>query len=195
MSHPVQYHVELPDRYSRLTAFFRLILVIPHAIVAALWGLVAYLATIVAWFAIVITGRNPLWSFSAAMIRYYGRVVGYQMLVANTFPPFNGDDPYTINVTIDQPDGHNRLTTFFRIIMIIPAAILQYILGQVANLVGIIQWLIIVFTASCPEGLAQFQVTCQRYTVRTLAYGLLLTDRYPNFDADATPSAAEAPAW
>ncbi len=60
MAYPVTFEVDYVERRSRLTAFFRLILVIPLAIWLVFYGLVAYLAIIIAWFAIVITGRFPL---------------------------------------------------------------------------------------------------------------------------------------
>jgi hypothetical protein len=44
---------------SRLTVFFRLLPAIPHLIWLTLWALVAYLAAILNWFAVLITGVSP----------------------------------------------------------------------------------------------------------------------------------------
>ena len=44
---------------SRLTVFFRLILLIPHVIVTSLYGIVAFIAVVIAWFAALFTGRVP----------------------------------------------------------------------------------------------------------------------------------------
>jgi len=59
MAYPVHFSVDYQERASRLTTFFRLLLVIPHVIVLALWAILAWVLSIVAWFAIVITGRYP----------------------------------------------------------------------------------------------------------------------------------------
>ena len=56
---PVHFDVELPERQSRLTTFFRLILVIPHLVVVILWGILVEIAVFLAWFAILFTGRYP----------------------------------------------------------------------------------------------------------------------------------------
>ena len=62
-THPVQYEAVFEPQRSRVTTFFRIILVIPHLVVLLLWGLAAYVTTFIAWFAIVITGSYPkgLW--------------------------------------------------------------------------------------------------------------------------------------
>ena len=59
MSYPVAFEVDYVERRSRLTAFFRLILAIPLAIWLTIYGIVAYVAIIIAWFAIVVTARFP----------------------------------------------------------------------------------------------------------------------------------------
>jgi len=56
--HPVRLVVDDDLRRSRLTVFFRLLLAIPHLIWLSLWGIAAYLAAIVNWFATLITGRS-----------------------------------------------------------------------------------------------------------------------------------------
>jgi hypothetical protein len=53
--------------------------------------IVATVAVIVAWFAILFTGRYPrgLFSFVEGVIRWYNRVVGYAIvLVTDRYPPF-----------------------------------------------------------------------------------------------------------
>jgi hypothetical protein len=195
--HPVQFHAENVSPRSRLTTFFRLILAIPHVIFVALYGIVAYVVIIIAWFAILITGRYPtgLWSFVVGFLRYAARVNAYIALIADRFPPFGAGGSYTAELTVQPQERHSRLTTFFRTILAIPALILAQLLGYAGNAVAIIQWLVIVFTARCPDGLHDFQTLVQRFRLRTFCYLALVTDRYPNFDnpPPAAP-AAEAPA-
>jgi len=67
MSYPVTFEADYEEQRNRLTTFFRLILMIPVAIVLYVFGIVASIAIVIAWFAIVITGRYPqgLYSFVA----------------------------------------------------------------------------------------------------------------------------------
>src|SRR5450631_639328 len=51
----VSQTIAAPLKHSRLTTFFRYILFIPLAIVNWLYAIAAYIAVIVAWFAIVFT--------------------------------------------------------------------------------------------------------------------------------------------
>ena len=60
MSSPVVvFKTEYVEPRSRLTTFFRLIMVIPHAIVWSFWAIAAFFAVVAAWFAIVFTGQYP----------------------------------------------------------------------------------------------------------------------------------------
>ena len=58
--YPVSYEMENPgEGRNRLTTFFRQIVAIPWLIVVGIYGFVASLAVIVAWFALVFTGKYP----------------------------------------------------------------------------------------------------------------------------------------
>ena len=57
--YPVTYDVEYPERLSRLLIFVKWLLVIPNVIVLAFLGVAVYVTSIVAWFAILFTGRYP----------------------------------------------------------------------------------------------------------------------------------------
>jgi len=75
VSYPVTFEADYVERRSRLTAFFRLILAIPVAIVLYVYGLIAFVAIVIAWFAIVITGHYPkgLYDFVAGFTRCLAR--------------------------------------------------------------------------------------------------------------------------
>ena len=90
---------------SRLTVFFRILLLIPHMIVLYLYGIIAMVFVVIAWFAALFTGRVPdgLHSFLAGYVRYYLRVVAYGAILADPFPPFGGGGSYPIDVEIDPP--------------------------------------------------------------------------------------------
>ena len=63
----------------------------PHYIVLLCLHVGAFLAAIVAWFAILFSGRYPrgIFDFIAGVILWHNRVVGYAfILVTDAYPPF-----------------------------------------------------------------------------------------------------------
>jgi hypothetical protein len=181
-SHPIGLIVSDDLKRSRLTVFFRLILAIPHFIVLALWGIVAELAVVVAWFAALFTGRVPegLHDFLASFLRYSSRVTGYVFLLADPFPPFGGGGSYPIDVRIDPPLEQSRLTVVFRIVLAIPALILVYVFRIVNQIVAFLGWFYCLATGRMNEGMRNLSAWLLRYEVQTYAYLLLLTGRYPS---------------
>src|SRR5580698_7163451 len=91
MSYPVTFEVDYVERRSRLTAFFRLILAIPVAIWLYVYGIVACIAIVIAWFAILITARYPraLFDFVAGFNRALARGTAYAALLCDPYPPFS----------------------------------------------------------------------------------------------------------
>jgi hypothetical protein len=192
--HPVQFDVDYVERRSRLTTFFRLLLVIPHLIFAAIYGIVAFVVVFIAWFAILITGRFPvgMWNLTAGFVRYYARITGYCYLVTDPFPPFSGEGEYPSTLHIERPETQSRLKTLFRTILAIPFYIVAYLLSIAMSAVGFLLWLIIVITGKSPRGLHNFQVMCVRYSARFYAFWMLLVDAWPNFEEpEAQPSHPE----
>jgi Domain of unknown function (DUF4389) len=198
MSYPVTFHADYVEQRSRLTAFFRLILVIPAAIWLYIYGIVAGIAIVVAWFAIVITGRYPegLYSFVAGYTRLLARVTAYAALLCDPYPPFSGaEDPsYPVRMEFAGPLEHySRLKTLFRMILAIPLLILRYVMGLLLEIGAFAAWVVIVITGKMPRGLFDLMVLANSYTARSDAYIYLLTETYPPFQDDET-RAAGAPA-
>jgi hypothetical protein len=182
--HPIQFQAQFAQRRSRLTTFFRIILVIPHMILVALWGIAALVVTLIAWFAILITGRYPvgMWRFVAEWFAYSTRVNGYYSLLTDAYPPFgNAGSEYPIYVGLEYPQASSRLKTFFRGILVIPFAIVAYVLNAVNGLVVFVSWVIIVIMGTLPGGLFNFIQMALRFQARVGAFYLLLTDAWPNF--------------
>lgn len=75
----------------RLTVAFRLILAIPHFIVLAFVMLGWCITTIVAWFAIILTGDYPqgLYDFGVGTLRWLLRLQAYLLLLVDEYPPFS----------------------------------------------------------------------------------------------------------
>jgi len=79
--------VEL-NRWLPLVKWF---LAIPHYIVLIFLDIAAFFVVIVAWFAILFTGRYPrsLFDFVEGVIRWHNRVLGYAfVLITDRYPPF-----------------------------------------------------------------------------------------------------------
>jgi hypothetical protein len=181
---------------SRLTVFFRLLLAIPHLIWLSLWGIVAFLAVIVNWFATLFAGQSPqgLHNFLAAYIRYAIHVGAYLFLVANPFPDFTGKPGYPIDVEIAPPQRQNRWTVGFRLILAIPVLMLAGALASSgariggsssAGLLGTVAflgWFATLARAQMPRGLRDAGAYALAFSAQLDAYLFLLTDRYPNPD-------------
>jgi hypothetical protein len=67
------------------------LLAIPHYVVLFFLWIAALVVVIVAWFAILFTGRYPrgLFDFVEGVIRWHNRVIAYAwVLVTDRYPPF-----------------------------------------------------------------------------------------------------------
>jgi hypothetical protein len=90
----VRLDFEYPDARLGLNRWLPLVkwfLAIPHYIVLLFLYLGAIVVVIVAWFAILFTGRYPrgLFDYVEGVIRWHNRVVGYAfILVSDAYPPF-----------------------------------------------------------------------------------------------------------
>jgi hypothetical protein len=183
----------------RLTSAFRIILTIPHLLIVGgpgvgwgansntgVFGGVAAIVSIIAWFAIVFTGKFPrgLWDLSHMYMRWRARAIVYMALLRDEYPPF-GDDEYPVEFRLDYPGARNRWTVAFRLILAIPQFIVFFFVGLAGLITAVIAWLAILFTGRYPEGFWQFGVGVQRWSLRLQAYLLLLRDEYPSFSLSA----------
>jgi hypothetical protein len=80
---------ELANR-NRLTVAFRIILALPQFIVLAVLGFAAGVAALIAFFAVLFTGRWPdgLRDFVVKVFRWSLRVQAYFLLLTDVYPPF-----------------------------------------------------------------------------------------------------------
>jgi hypothetical protein len=183
--HPIRVVVTDDLRRSRLTVFFRWLLAIPHAIWSALWGILAFLAAIVNWFATLFTGRSPqpLHDFIAGYLRYRTHVLAYTFLLADPFPAFNGRPGYPVDLEVDPPAEQNRLGVFFRVLLAIPALVIAQVLTYLLQILAFFGWFVALFTGRMPQGMRDLGIYCLRYDQQGQAYVLLLTSRYPALSA------------
>lgn len=94
-AYPIRIGVAPPlDQYSRLKTFFRLIVGIPVMILAWVQGLILGVVTLIAWFAILFTGKFPEGLFGPARsaAAYLARAGAYFLLLTEDWPPFSLED-------------------------------------------------------------------------------------------------------
>ena len=89
--------------------------------------------------------------------------------------------PTGLTYDVQYTEPRNRLTTAFRIILGIPHMICVGLWGYAAELAGIIQWFIILFTGRRNEGIWRFCRGYLSYAGRVNGYLGLLFDEYPGF--------------
>jgi hypothetical protein len=79
------------DKFSRAKAFFRYIIGIPVMILALVQAVILMVVTLIAWFAILFTGRHPEGLFNPARsaAAYLNRANAYFFLITEDWPPFS----------------------------------------------------------------------------------------------------------
>lgn len=196
--YPVTYEADYLKERNRLTTFFRLIVAIPWLIVASIYQLAALVVVIVAWFAILVIGRFPegMYNFVGGVLRFSMRVNGFAYLQTDAWPSFGlSDDPsYPIRIHFAPPAARqSRLKTLFRIVLILPLALLSYAMSYVLSGVAIIAWLTIVFRGYQPAAIHNALAYVNGWLTRVSAYGSLMRDEYPPV-GDEIPVEVDPPA-
>ena len=196
-SYPIEFEMDFVERRDRLTTFFRSLLVIPHYLFAVVYGVAFYVVYIIAWFALMFTGRWPagLYEFASGFLRYISRLSAYMYLGVDRYPPFNGapDDSYPVRVHIAPPLArYSRVKVFFRMFYAILALVIRYALGIVINCVALLSWFAIMITGRQPEGLHNALSFALSYTIRADGLIFLITETYPTLGDDGAPAAQPA---
>lgn len=94
----VRFTVPYPNAKTELNRWLRLIkwfLAIPHYVIVFVLGIAAFVAVMIAWVAILLTGRypRPLFDFVVGVLRWSARVAAYAfMLATDDYPPFQLND-------------------------------------------------------------------------------------------------------
>jgi hypothetical protein len=92
--YPVDLNIGPPKaEYSRLKVLFRIILMIPVYIIAYAMQVVFEVGALLAWFAIVVLGRQPkgLQDMIVLGMSYHQRAYGYFFLLTEDWPPFTDE--------------------------------------------------------------------------------------------------------
>ena len=210
--YPVRIEGELDPGLSRWLWLVKWFLAIPHYIVLALLWLTLFVLTVVAFFAILFTGRYPrgIFGFNVGVLRWTWRVAfySYGALGTDRYPPFTLDDvpDYPARLEVAYPEQLSRGLVLVKWWLL---AIPQYIvtgiflgggsyaaarvdewfwgIGFETGLIGVLvlfAGVALLFTTRYPGGLFDFVVGLDRWVARVAAYVLLMRDEYPPFRLD-----------
>jgi hypothetical protein len=204
--YPARLTVDRPEQLSRVTTAFRIILVIPIAIVLGIltdigtttweaddgdWVTTGGTSITGALFAvtvlmIVFRQRYPRWWFDFALelARFSARVTAYVALVTDRYP--STVEEQGVHLDIDYPDVQHDLNRWLPLVkwfLAIPHFVILFFLWIGAFFAVVIAWFAILFTGRYPAGLFDYVVGVGRWSLRVYAYAfLLVTDRYPPFE-------------
>ena len=92
--YPISFDVRYPDKLNRWkVAIWKIITSIPHIIILFFLYLALFVVVVIAWFAILFTGRYPqgLHTFVAGVFRWALRVEAYIVSLTDEYPPFSFD--------------------------------------------------------------------------------------------------------
>src|SRR3954463_3768402 len=205
---PVVVRGRLEEPLSRGLWLVKGVLLIPHYIVLAFLYLAFVVVTVVAFFAILFTGRYPrsLFGFNLGVLRWSWRVsyYGYSALGTDRDPPFSlGEEPdYPATLYIAYPERLSRGLVLVKwwLLAIPQYMLLGLLVGGTSYTVttatgnGTTTWMIaggsllglmvlfagvgLLFTARYPRGLFDFAMGLNRWVLRVVAYVTLMTDDY-----------------
>jgi hypothetical protein len=100
IAYPVDVNIAPPkESYDRLKVLFRIILAIPVIIINYAMQIVAQVGAFIAWFAIVILGRQPkgLQDMITLGLSYQQRSTAYMALLTEDWPPFTDDTTASVD--------------------------------------------------------------------------------------------------
>jgi hypothetical protein len=159
------------------------LLLLPHYIVLVFLGIGAFVAIVIAWFAVVFTRRYPrgLFDFVLGVQQWAWRVQAYLYLMADAYPPFTlGADPsYPAHYDVTYPEEIDRWRPVVQWLLIIPYAIVARILGYLGGILVLFAFFTILFTKRFPEGMFKIVLVTLRWNARTFLYGTFMVTRYP----------------
>ncbi|MEE1788498.1 DUF4389 domain-containing protein [Streptomyces sp. SP17BM10] len=170
-----------PGRQNRWTVLLRALLLIPQFVVVWVLSVVAFFVTVIGWFGALVLGRLPGFAvdYLSVFVPYDTRVTAYLMLTLDRYPPFRFRAPeYPVQVGL-RPGELNRLAVLFRIVLVIPAAIVQGLVYAGWWMVGVVIWLVVLFLGRMPQPLFEATAAILRYRMRFTAYLVMLTSAYP----------------
>jgi hypothetical protein len=210
--YPVRLEGRLDPELSRWQWLFKWLLVLPHLIVLVFLWVAFVVLTVVAWFAILFTGRYPrsIFDFNVGVMRWSWRVgyYSYSALGTDQYPPFTlVDTDYPASFDVEYPEQLSRGLVLVKTwLLAIPHYLIvglftsglvwwtteigdsgNQIAEAGAGLIGILVFIaavILLFTGRYPTGLFDLVMGLNRWVFRVAAYAALMRDEYPPFRLD-----------
>lgn len=213
-SYPARLTGELDPEVSRWLWLVKWLLAIPHYVVLAFLWVAFVVTTVIAGFAILVTGRYPrsLFDFNVGVLRWSWRVgfYAYSALGTDRYPPFTlarTDYPADFDVAYPEHLSHGLVLVKSWLLAIPHLVIVGVFTANVPywssirgdwgssgpqgtggiSLIGtlvVIGGFSLLFTRHYPRHLFDFVVGLNRWVYRVLAYVALMRDEYPPFRLD-----------
>ena len=199
----------LDEPLSRWLWLVKWLLAVPHFIVLAFLWLAFVVLTVIAFFAILFTGRYPrgLFDFNVGVLRWSWRVGFYSYAVLGTdrYPPFSlGEEPdYPATLEVPYPEQLSRGLALVKWwLLAIPHYLVVSVFGTGAawviwhgddwrwggpsliTLLVVFAGVMLLFASRYPRGLFDLVMGLNRWAFRVVAYATLLRDEYPPFRLD-----------
>ena len=183
--YPVNLKIDYPESSNRLTALFRLILVIPIVIILALISTYAEALSFAIAMMILFKEKYPRWWFewNIGITKFAYRVAVYIFLMRDEYPAT--DQEQSVHITVPYPDVKNELKRWMPLVKWF--LVLPHIIALICIFIGVLictffSLIAILFTGRYPKGIFYFVEGFFRWTLRVSAFALLLTtDAYPPF--------------
>jgi hypothetical protein len=199
--------VELPDtpeRQSRWSIGFRLLLALPALLVAGALGTggagnsggagVAAVCALLGWFAILAVGRMPvgLRDLAAYGLGYTAHAYAYALLVTDRYPNSDPDaigpawelPPHPVRLALEDDGRRSRLMVFFRLLFAIPHFVWLALWSIAAFLAAIANGLVALFRGRSADALHRFLAAYLRYYAHVTAFVSLVANPFPGFTGD-----------
>jgi hypothetical protein len=182
------------EHYSRLQLLLRLFfgwlyIGIPHFFLLYFLSLWAFILMIIAFFAVLFTGRYPegMYKYQVGLALWSLRVNSRIYNVSDGYPAF-GMNATDENVVLEMPRpeklsrGLLLLRLFFGwLYVMIPHGFLLFFRGLATMVIMLISWFIVLFTGKYPASFHAFVVGLMRWNMRVNFYIMFMTDTYPPF--------------